>query len=373
MSTHRLIRFTLVPLAASVLLTALVLLTAEASPPVAAADAPDWQQLRGPRSITSTMPMTAAMPAMMGQMMEQMQQMQTMMGQMMPMTSTMPMHQPGMGMRMEMMGRMMQMMGMMHDMMHPTTMPMTRTMPMAAPHMGRMMQMMGMMMQMTGMMHELSSHNMPMTGTMPMGRGMDMGMMDMMPMMQMMQQMMGQMVPMSGTLPMTPTMPMGAGMQPDMMQMMGQMMQMMNAMHGRMGGTMTMTNTAPVSGTTGAAPTAQTQTAQVGAVEIKVTPTNLQATAADTLDFAVELNSHSAEIDLDLAESARLLVGDDELTPVAWQAATPRGHHVAGVLRFARTDDEEETVLDEATEITLVISGLPGVEEQTFTWQLDAP
>jgi hypothetical protein len=279
---------------------------------------------------------------------------------------------------MQMMGRMMQMMGMMHEMMHPAatpmmgTMPTTTSMPMAGQTMPRMMQMMGMMMQMTGMMHEMMGAGMSMTATMPMASGTDRSTMDMAPMMAMMHHMMSQMMPMTHSMPTTGTMPMGQEMQPDMMQMMSQMMQMMSVMHGMMGDTMPVTTTAPVSDTTGGALLALTQTAQAGAVEIKVTATNLQDIGADTLDFAIELNSHSAEIDLNLAETARLLVGTVEMTPAAWETASPPGHHVTGVLRFARADEDERAVLDEATEISLVISGLPGDEEQAFTWQVNA-
>lgn len=336
MSNYRLSRFALVPLTASVLLVALVMLTVGSPTTVAAAEPSDWQQMPGHRS----------------------------------MTDTMPMHQPGMGMRMEMTGDMMQMMGLMHEMMHPATMPITGTMAMTTPmpmmgqHMGHMMQMMGLMMQMTGRMHEMRAAGMPITGTTAMDSGMPMGMMDMAPMMQMMQQMMGQMMPMTATMPMTPTMSMGLGMQADMMSMMRQMMSLM-------GGTMPVTTTAPMSDTSGTAPLELTQTAQVGAVEIKVTATNLQDPEADTLDFAIELNSHTQEIDLDLAETARLLIGEDEIPPTAWETATPKGHHVTGVLRFARTSAGDGEVLDEATEISLVIAGLLGNEERAFTWQLD--
>jgi hypothetical protein len=170
---------------------------------------------------------------------------------------------------------------------------------------------------------------------------------------------------------MTGTIPMEQGMQPGMMQMMGHLMQMMSMMHGKMAGTMPMTTTAPVSDTTGAKLPALTQTAQASAVEIKVTATNLQDVKAETIDFAIELNSHSVEIDFDLPETARLLVGTDEMTPIAWETASPPGHHVTGVLRFVRADEDEQAVLDEATEISLVIGGLPGDEEWAFTWPVN--
>jgi hypothetical protein len=202
---------------------------------------------------------------------------------------------------------------------------------------------------------------MPMTGTMPMGSGTHMSMMDMAPIMAMMEQMMSHMMPMTGTMPME------QGMQPGMMQMMGHMMQLM----GMMQGTMPMATTSPVSGTSGAALPALTQTAPAGAVEIKVAATNLQDVEAETIDFAIELNSHSVEIDLDLAETAHLLVSTDEMTAIAWETASPTGHHVTGVLRFARMVETGEALLEGATEISLVIGGLPDDVERTFTWQIN--
>jgi hypothetical protein len=282
----------------------------------------------------------------------------------------------------------MQMMGTMHEMMQPGTaamtgpMPMTGTMPMTAQTMPRMMQMMGMMMQMMGMMEQMKEHGMfmmgaarpltgtmPMTGAVPMGQGMAPGMMDMMNNMgQMMAQMQGMM---GGTTPMTGTMPMGQGRSAGMMGMMGEMSQMIGMMQAMMGSTLPMTSTAPLSGTTSAALLEPPQTAQAGAIEIKLTPTNLQDATAETIDFAVELNSHSQEINLDLAKTAKLRIGAEEVTPLAWETASPQGHHVAGVLRFARADESGKPLLTDAAELSLVIGGLPDEAERTFTWQVN--
>jgi hypothetical protein len=171
----------------------------------------------------------------------------------------------------------------------------------------------------------------------------------------------------TATMPMSGTMPMGQSVQPGMMQMMRMMRQMM----GIMSEAMPMTNTAPVSDATGAVLPDLTQIAQAGAVEIKVTAANLWDTEAATLDFTVELNSHSEEIDIDLAKTASLRIGDDEVTPVAWETASPKGHHVTGVLRFARSGENNETLFSDATEISLIIGGLPGDTESTFHWTIN--
>ena len=342
MLNQRITHFTLVPLTALALVAALVFLTAGPSTPALAADTtPDWQQMNGHMPMTGTMSMmdsmsmmdtmsvTGTMPAMMNQMM---QQMQTMMGQQMAMmdsmsmTSTMPMHQLGMGAHMGMMGRMMQMTGMMMQMM------------------GHMQ---GMMEAGMPMMHGA----MPMTGTMPMSHSMGMGMMDMMDMMDMsaMHEQMGQ-----------------------MMKMMAAMHEQMGMMPGAMHGGTPVTNTASLSGTTDAGQADLTQTVQVGTVEIKVTPLNLPDTEAATLDFAIELNSHSQEIDIDLAKTASLTIADRSLNPTAWETVTPKGHHIRGVLQFSRTAEDGSAHLADATEISLVIGGLPGDAGRTFTWEVNS-
>jgi hypothetical protein len=211
-------------------------------------------------------------------------------------------------------------------------------------------------------------------------RMMDMGSMHGMmgQMAQMMQQMMApcQAMLVSGasvtaTMPMSGAMPMRQGVQPGMMQMMRQMMQIMSMMQGTISDTLLMTNTVPVSGATGAGLPDLTQVAQAGAVEITVTAANLWDAEAATLDFMVELNSHSEEIDIDLAKTASLRIGDDEVTPVAWETASPKGHHVTGVLRFDRLDENGESLFSDATETSLVIRGLPGDAEHTLRWQIN--
>jgi hypothetical protein len=170
---------------------------------------------------------------------------------------------------------------------------------------------------------------------------------------------------------MSGAMSMGQGVHPGMMRMMRQMMQMMSTMQGTISDTMLITNTVPVSDATGAGLPDLTPVAQAGAVKITVTAANLWDAEAATLDFTVELNSHSEEIDIDLAKTASLRIGDDEVTPVAWETASPKGHHVTGVLRFDRLDENGESLFSDATETSLVIRGLPGDAEHTLRWQIN--
>ncbi len=331
---QRLRRYLSIPLFSCALLTALFLLIANSATTVSAAGSTDWQQHHGNQPMTHTMPMTGTTPPMTDHSRHQ----GPAMGEGQGMMDKMPMQQAGMGEQMTTMGRRMQMMGMMMQMMG---------------------QMHGMMDHMQGMMGgdmPMMQGNMPMTHTMPMtmpmamgeGKGMmDGGMMEM-PMMDM------------------------EAMHGIMGQMMDQMMAEMHELH-QMHQTMDMSghmqHNTPMTATTGAVAADSPQTAQVGTVEIVVTAINLHETDADTLDFNVAFNSHTEAIAIDLAQSAKLLLGDSELTPTAWETDTPEGHHIKGILRFART---AELDLTNAAELSLVIGGLPADTEQTFTWAVNS-
>jgi manganese oxidase len=114
------------------------------------------------------------------------------------------------------------------------------------------------------------------------------------------------------------------------------------------------------------APAQLTQSAEAGAVTVVVTPLNL-LDAQDTLDFTIVLDTHSVELDMDLSEMAVLQIGETEIAATAWDAPAG-GHHVEGVLSFPALDDAEGNILAEATSVTLVLRGLAGVSERTFTW-----
>jgi len=312
MSNQRIIHFTLVPLTALALLATLVFLTASRPAPVQAADrapsGPEWQQKSSNMSMTGTLPMTDTMP----------------------MTGTLP-------------AMMNQMMQQMQTMMR-QNMGMMGAMPMRQPGMGANMIMMGQMMQMMGQMQDMMS-----AGMGAMGSGM----------------------------PMTNTITMDQAAMDQMMGNMAQMMQTMMAqmqnMMGPMGGTMPITGTLPTTGTVPGTSTSNlTQTAQAGAVTVKVTPLNLQNAEAKTLDFEVVLDTHSVELDVDLAKTATLQVDDTQIEPTAWKSASGKAHHVEGVLSFPATDAAGESILKGTKTISLLIGSLPGKHELTFTWNLTA-
>jgi hypothetical protein len=104
-----------------------------------------------------------------------------------------------------------------------------------------------------------------------------------------------------------------------------------------------------------------TRTDEGGAVTFEVTPLNLDSGSA-TLDFEVDMNTHSVDLGFDLATMAVLKTDTGaEIAPSAYQGGS--GHHVRGRLSFA------EAPVDGAKTLTLVIRDAAGVAERTFTWQ----
>lgn len=110
-----------------------------------------------------------------------------------------------------------------------------------------------------------------------------------------------------------------------------------------------------------------TLTDEQGAVVVEVTQLNLNG-PGDTLDFAVAMNTHSVNLDTDLAKHA-FLTTDTGLTvsPVRWDAPSG-GHHIAGTLSFPPVVGDK-VVLEGAARLTLTIRNVD-VAERVFTWDL---
>jgi hypothetical protein len=110
-----------------------------------------------------------------------------------------------------------------------------------------------------------------------------------------------------------------------------------------------------------------TRTEIQGEVTLKVTPLNLD-NPGDTLKFEVILDTHTLELDMDLATLA-ILTTDTGLTlqPTLWDA--PKGgHHAEGTLAFPATLDGK-SILDGVKQLTLTISDVDNATS-TFTWDL---
>lgn len=80
--------------------------------------------------------------------------------------------------------------------------------------------------------------------------------------------------------------------------------------------------------------TLPTRTSSERGVTIQVTP-RPPGPGTGTWEFRVALDTHSAELNDDLAQSASLSTGDGRIfKPLRWTGAGPGGHHREGVLAF---------------------------------------
>lgn len=103
-----------------------------------------------------------------------------------------------------------------------------------------------------------------------------------------------------------------------------------------------------------------------GAVEVKVTPVNLD-NPGETIEFEVSLNTHSVDLSMDLADLASLETDTGLSVEASLWDAPLGGHHVGGKLSFPASV-EGSALLEGAGEVRLIISGLDA-PERIFTWQ----
>ena len=102
-----------------------------------------------------------------------------------------------------------------------------------------------------------------------------------------------------------------------------------------------------------------------GAVTLVITPLNLSQ-PGETIDFEVSLDTHSIDLNMDLATSATLTTDTGlSVNAMLWDGERG-GHHVGGILSFPAVLNNL-SVLDGATELTLVIRNVDAAE-RTFTW-----
>ena len=121
--------------------------------------------------------------------------------------------------------------------------------------------------------------------------------------------------------------------------------------------------TAALAGAASAAAGLETQTNSASGVTVKVTPKNVAASTT-TWEFAVVLDTHSADLSDDLMKSSLLLDGSSEqYAPVAWEGAPPGGHHREGVLRFKALSPRPQA-------IELQITRPGETAPRSFRWQL---
>ena len=98
-------------------------------------------------------------------------------------------------------------------------------------------------------------------------------------------------------------------------------------------------------------------------VTVKVTP-KLIGSADTRWEFAIVLDSHSADLSDDLTQSASLTTSDGRtIKPASWTGAAPGGHHREGVLAFEVPAPRPSTV-----ELRIARQGESAA--RTFRWQL---
>jgi predicted small lipoprotein YifL len=102
-----------------------------------------------------------------------------------------------------------------------------------------------------------------------------------------------------------------------------------------------------------------------GAVTVVITPLNLND-PGDTIDFDVSLNTHSVDLNMDLAALATLSTDTGlSVSGVLWTGERG-GHHVQGTLSFPASTNNL-SLLDGASELTLTIRDLDAAE-RVFSW-----
>lgn len=104
-----------------------------------------------------------------------------------------------------------------------------------------------------------------------------------------------------------------------------------------------------------------------GAVSVAITPVDLSVDAP-VIDFDVALNTHSVELDMDLAALATLTTDNGHSVAATLWDAVPGGHHISGVLSFPASVDGT-AVLEGASQVTLTIVDVDA-PKRTFAWSL---
>lgn len=105
--------------------------------------------------------------------------------------------------------------------------------------------------------------------------------------------------------------------------------------------------------------TYETKTDERGSVTVEVKPIELSPSAAEWL-FEVALDTHSVELDDDMAANAFLVDGEGkEYQVIVWDGDPPGGHHRKGILMFQS--------FSQIDVVQLKIRGIGGTE-RIFEW-----
>lgn len=102
-----------------------------------------------------------------------------------------------------------------------------------------------------------------------------------------------------------------------------------------------------------------------GAVSIVITPLNINQ-AWETIDFHVEMNTHSIDLSMDLAVLATLSTDTGQTVQAIQWDAPSEGHHITGLLTFPVSVDSIP-IIDGVRKLTLTLKDVDA-PERIFVW-----
>ncbi|GBD07842.1 hypothetical protein HRbin22_00068 [Candidatus Thermoflexus japonica] len=107
-----------------------------------------------------------------------------------------------------------------------------------------------------------------------------------------------------------------------------------------------------------------------GGVRITIIPLNQRA-SGDTLDFEVMLDTHTGDLDFDLAALAVLRTDQgQEVKALAWDGGRG-GHHLRGRLSFPARDSAGLPLIHEGVRLLeLILQDIGGSPEHRFQWEV---
>lgn len=104
-----------------------------------------------------------------------------------------------------------------------------------------------------------------------------------------------------------------------------------------------------------------------GMVTVEATPVNL-GLPGDRLIFEVAMNTHSVDLNMDLATLSTITTDTGSVIQASLWDAPRGGHHVSGKLIFPATRDGM-SILEGATKLTLTITNVDA-PTRVFEWEL---
>ncbi|NIM95573.1 MAG: hypothetical protein GTO18_17890 [Anaerolineales bacterium] len=106
-----------------------------------------------------------------------------------------------------------------------------------------------------------------------------------------------------------------------------------------------------------------------GAVEVSVTPLNIDTKGIETIDFEIFMNTHSVDLSMDLATLSTLETNlGEQIHPLSWSGGG--GHHVQGILIFPALNNQGNFILDGITNLTLTIRDVDAAVRE-FVWEVN--